>query len=229
MLVVRDLETFIRHIEGVGILHDELTTAQNSGTWTCLIAVLRLNLVERNRQILVGRILTLDHQGEHLLMSRAKQVVIFPTILQPEQVAAILGPPIGLLIRLPRQKRREVHLLETSRIHLFANDALDISVGDVAKWQPREDSRCNSSDVATTHEKSVARHLSISRILTQRAKEQIRQTHQHDGSLGPWRAGPRARQQDIGTFTDTSRALGRSRAHSSDGCLTAQRRNRAKT
>ena len=41
-------------VEGVGVLHDELTAAQHAGARARLVAVLRLDLVDRERQVLVG-------------------------------------------------------------------------------------------------------------------------------------------------------------------------------
>jgi hypothetical protein len=69
-----------------------------------------------------------------------------------------------------------VHFLKTSGIHLFADDALDIAIRDETQGQPREDAWCDATHVTTAHEESVTRHLSISRILTQGAKEEVRQT-----------------------------------------------------
>ena len=66
-------------------------------------------------------------------MSRAEQVIVFATILQSEQVSAVLRPAIRLLVGLARQQSWEVNLLEASGIHLFTDDALNIAVGDKAK------------------------------------------------------------------------------------------------
>ena len=133
MFVVGGLQSLVRNVERVGILHHEFAATQNARTRTSFVAVLRLNLVERDRQILVRRILTLHHQGEHFFVSRAEQVIVLATILQAEQVSAVFSPAIRLLVGLARQQSRKMNLLEASGIHLFTDDALNIAVGDKAK------------------------------------------------------------------------------------------------
>ena len=86
--VVGLLQTRVVDVEGVGVLHHELAAAQDARPGTRLVAVLRLDLVERQRQVLVRRVQVLDQQREHLLVRRAEQVVAALAVLQPEE----LGP-----------------------------------------------------------------------------------------------------------------------------------------
>src|SRR3712207_9596277 len=75
-----------------------------------------------------------------LLVRRAEQEVVPAPVLQPEDVGPVLGPAAGGLVGLPRQQRREVHLLRAHRVHLLADDALD-----VAEDADRKSTRLNSS------------------------------------------------------------------------------------
>ena len=61
MLVVAALKPFIVHVEGVRILHDELTTTQDACTGAFLIAVFVLDLVKRDGEILIRVVLSLYH------------------------------------------------------------------------------------------------------------------------------------------------------------------------
>ena len=65
---VRLVQALIVNVEGVGVLHDELAAAQQTRAGARLIAVLGLNLVQVNRQVLVGGVQVLDQQGEHFLV-----------------------------------------------------------------------------------------------------------------------------------------------------------------
>ena len=65
---VRLVQALVVDVEGVGVLHDELAAAQQAGTGARLVAVLGLNLVQVDRQVLVGGVQVLDQQGEHFLV-----------------------------------------------------------------------------------------------------------------------------------------------------------------
>ena len=69
---VRLRQPLVVQIEGVGVLHDELAAAQDAGARPGLVAVLRLDLEQRERIVLVGRVLALHQQGEQLLVGRAR-------------------------------------------------------------------------------------------------------------------------------------------------------------
>ena len=117
------VEPGLVEVEGVGVLHDELAAAQDAGARTRLVAVLGLDLVDRQRQVLVGRVHVLDREGEHLLVGRPEQVVVALAVLQAEDVVAVLGPATGGLVGLAGQQRREEQLLGADRVHLLADDA----------------------------------------------------------------------------------------------------------
>ena len=114
-------------VERVGVLHHELAPAQEARAGTSLVAVLGLDLVEAQRQVLVRGVQVLDQEREHLLVGGPEQVVGAPAVLQPEQVGAVLGPAVGRLVGLAGQQGREVHLLEARGVHLLAHDPLDVA------------------------------------------------------------------------------------------------------
>ena len=122
--------------------------------------------------IIVGRVLTLDQESEHLLVRGSEQVVRALAILQSEECVAVFGPPLRLFERLARQERRKMHFLEARGVHFFANDSLNVAVHQIPEWQPREYSGCHASYVATAHQQSVAWYLGVSRVLAKGPKEQ---------------------------------------------------------
>ena len=142
------------------------------GAGTRLVAVLGLDLVEPDRQVLVGGVEVLHQQGEHLLVGGAEQVVGALAVLEPEDAVAVLRPAAGRLVGLPRQQRGELHLLGADRVHLLADDPLDVAQHPHAERQPGVDARRGTADVAGADEQPVARHLGVGRVLAQGAQEQ---------------------------------------------------------
>ena len=133
MFAVGNVQPGVIDVEGVGVLHHEFAPAQDAGPGAGLVPVLGLDLVDRQRQILVGGVEVLHQQGEHLLMGGTEQHVIALTILEPEEVVAVLDPAIRALVWFARQQRGEMHLLEPGGVHLLAHHALDIAKDPVAK------------------------------------------------------------------------------------------------
>ena len=133
MLLVGPLLAGVVEVEGVGVLHHELAPAQDASARTSLVAVLGLNLVQRQRQVLVGRVQVLDEKREQLLVGRTEQVVAVLAVAQSKYAIAVLGPPAGHLVRFSRDEGREVHLLPTGPVHLLADHPLDVAKDPIAE------------------------------------------------------------------------------------------------
>ncbi len=65
---VRRSQALVGEVEAVGVLHDELAAAQDAGAGPFLVSVLRLDLIQGDREVLVGVVFTLDGEREHLLV-----------------------------------------------------------------------------------------------------------------------------------------------------------------
>ena len=172
VLLVRRVEAGVVDVEGVGVLHRELAAAQDTGPGTRLVAVLRLDLVDRERQVLVGGVQVLHHQGEHLLVGGAEQVVVALAVLQPEDAVAVLGPASARLVGLARQQCREQQLLGAHRVHLVTDDLLDLAQHPEAQREPGVDAGSGPADVAGPDEETMARDLGVRRIIAQGADEE---------------------------------------------------------
>ena len=187
-------------VEGVAVLHDELAAAQHARTRTRLVAVLRLDLVDRERQVLVGAVEVLDREGEHLLVGRAEQVVGALAVLEAEDVVAVLGPAAGRLEGLLGQQRGEEQLLGADGVHLLADDPLDVAQHAQAEGQPRVDAGADAADVAGADEQAVARDLCVRRVLAKGSQEQGRHVQGHrDSSCGAGCIGAAAGARGCGT------------------------------
>ncbi len=98
--LVRALEALVRRVERVRVLHDELAPADEARAGTRLVAVLRLDLVDRQRQVLVRRVQVLDEEREHLLVGGREEVVAVLAVLEAEDVRPVLRPAARRLVRL---------------------------------------------------------------------------------------------------------------------------------
>ena len=123
-------------VEGVSVHHDELAATQDASARTSLVSVLVLDLVETQWQVLVRGVQVLDHEGEHLLVGRAKQHLRPLAILETEEVVAVLNPATSLLVRIGGEECGEAHLLSSNSSHLLATDGLDLAHHPEAQWQP---------------------------------------------------------------------------------------------
>ena len=112
-------------------------------------------------------------------MRGAEQVVGALAVLEPEDAVAVLGPAAGRLVGLARQQRRELQLLGADRVHLLADDPLDVAQHPQAQRQPGVDAGRGPPDVAGAHQQPVARHLGVRRVLPQGAHEQARHPQDH--------------------------------------------------
>ena len=180
---VGGLQAGVVHVEGVGVLHDELAAADQSGARAGLVAVLGLDLVDHRGQVLVGGVHVFDQEGEHLLVGGRQEVVVAPAVGQGEQGRAVLLPATARLVRVGGQQPGEVHLLAPDAVHLFAHDPLDLAQGAQSQRQPRVDAGGGAPDVAGAHEQPVAGDLGVSRILAQRSDKGGGQRLKHGAIL----------------------------------------------
>jgi hypothetical protein len=183
-------EPVVVDVEGVGVLHRELAAAQEPGARPRLVPVLVLDLVDRQRQVLVRGVEVLHEQREDLLVRRREQVVVALAVLQREDAVAVLRPAARGLVGSAREHGREVDLLGAGRLHLLAHDRLDAGLDAEPERQPGEEAGTLTPDVAGAHEQLVAGHLGVGRVLTQRAEEQP--THARDHGPEAYRRGTEA-------------------------------------
>ena len=148
LVIVGLAHAFFIDGEGVGVLHDEFTTTDQAGTRTELVAVLGLDLVQGDGQVLVRGVHVLDQKGEHLLVGGGQQVIGLVAILQTEDVIAVLLPAMGGLVGFARQQGREVHFLGADAVDLLADDGLDLVQHAQTERQPGPDTGCGLADIA---------------------------------------------------------------------------------
>ena len=114
-------------IEGVEVLHDELAAAHEAETRTALIAELVLDLVEHQRQLLVGADFVAHERRDHLFMRRSEAEVAAMAVLDAHHLVAVGAPAAALLPEFCRLQDRHHDLLAAGGVHLLADDLLDLA------------------------------------------------------------------------------------------------------
>ena len=157
-------------IEGIEILHDELAAAHESEARTNLVAILVLNLVQKERQLLVGAHLIAHERRDHLLVRRAETEFTAVAVFQAKHLLSEYAPTPRLLPDLRRLHDRHAQFLSARRIHLLADDLLDLLYRAPRQRQIRIDAARRLADHSRTQHETMARDLSVGRHLAQRRR-----------------------------------------------------------
>ena len=164
-------------VEVVAVLHKELAPPHHAEPGPHLVAELPLDVVERQRQLLVAVDVRPEDVGHHLLIRGAvEQVALLPVgdaqhLLAVVAVAAGFPPQVGGLQR--RHQKRDV-----ARALLFLmHDLLDAAQHAVAERQPGIDARRLLLYHARAQHQAVAGDLRLGRVLFQDGQEIAGQAH----------------------------------------------------
>ncbi len=113
-------------VEGVGVLHDELAGAKHACPRTRLVALLGLQLVERERQLAVRLHDLRDVRRHRFFVGHREHHGASLTVLEREQLRDLVAA--RLLPELARLQHRQRDLLRAGRVHLLADDRGDLLV-----------------------------------------------------------------------------------------------------
>ena len=108
VLFVGGVESGLIHVEGVGVLHDELAHAQQAGFGARFVAELGLDLIPDLRQLLVAAQFAAGDGGHDLFVRHGEAEVAAEAVLQAEQVVAHDVPAAGFLPDFGRIERGQV-------------------------------------------------------------------------------------------------------------------------
>ena len=110
-------------------------------------------------------------EGHRLLVRHRQDEPPARAVLEVEDLGDLVAP--GRLPELDRRQQRHQHLLAADRVHLLADDLLDLAMHTPAERQERPEARAHLTDEAAAHEQLVARRLRIGRILAQGRQEEL--------------------------------------------------------
>ncbi len=177
-LVVGLLQRLLVGVEAVGVLHDELAAAQKPEARTDLVAELHLDLVQRQRQLLVGAQLVAHEGGDELLVGGPEAELAVVTVDEAHELGAVVVPAAALVPQLAGLQRRHHDLLRADAVHLLAHDVLHLGQHALAQRQEGVHARCRLADEARAQKQPVAGDLRVGGILLERGRVQL--AHAHD-------------------------------------------------
>ena len=176
-IVVGFLQRFLRRVEGVRVLHDELAAAEQAQARSDLVAELHLDLVERAGKLLVGTQLVADERRDELLMGGPEAEAVVVTVDEAHELGAVIVPAAGLVPQLRRLQRRHHDFLRADLVHFLAHDVLDLREHLVAKRQEGVHARSGLADHARAKHQLVARNFRVRGILLQRRSIELAHSH----------------------------------------------------
>jgi hypothetical protein len=171
-------------IERVRVLHQELACAQEPVARTELIAVLPFHLIDVDRQVTVGGELLLDQRGHDLLLGGTEQELAPVPVLEAEHQVAVRVPTAREPPGLDGKDDRHPELLGAGRVHLLANDPLDLLHRAEPQGHRGVDPRRDLPDEGRPQQQPMGRDLGLRRILPERSREQLRYPHGTDKDTG---------------------------------------------
>ena len=121
-------------------------------------------------------------ERHRLLVRHRQDVVPALAVLEPEDLLDVVAP--GLLPELERRQHRHQHLLAADRVHLLADDLLDLPVHPPAEGQERPDAAGHLAHEAAADEQLVVDGLRVGGRVTQGRQEEL-------GGAGDHRCLPR--------------------------------------
>ena len=167
VLVVGGVQAGLVHVERVGVLHEELAHAQETGFRPRFVAELGLDLIPDLGELFVAAQFAAGDGGHDLLVRHAEAEVAAEAVLQPEHVVAHHVPAAGFLPDLGRIQRGQVHLLPADGVHLLAHDLLDLEERALGQEQVAVDAGGKLAHVAGAQQQLMAGDLGFGGILAQ--------------------------------------------------------------
>ena len=170
VLLEAHLEAGLVAVERVGVLHDELPHPQQPAPGARLVTALRLEVVERLRQVAVGAELR-EVERHRLLVRHREDEVAAAAVLQPEELGDPDAP--GLLPQLGGREHRHQHLLGADPVHLLPDHLHDLLVVFQPAGQEAPQAGADLADQPGPDEQLVGDRLGVRGVVAQGRQEQL--------------------------------------------------------
>lgn len=166
-------------VEGVAVVHQELPPSHQPEARPDLVAKLRADLVEGDRELAVGGDAGADHRGDRLLGRGREAILAALAVLQVKEdlLGRVTSPAAAFLPELPRLQDRGLHLEESGAVHLFPDDRLGLAVGTQAQRRQRVHSRRLAPHHAGPRQEDMGDRLGVARNLADRLEKVVRPAH----------------------------------------------------
>ncbi len=177
MAVIGVQRVFLRQVEVVAVLHEELAPAHHAKARADLVAELPLDVIECQRQILVAADMGAEDVGDHLLVGRPIEHIAVVPVADAQHFLAVIVVAAALAPQVGRLDGRHQHFLDTGPVLLLAHDLLDLAQHLETQRQPGIDAGAGLADHAGPQHETVRDDLRLGGVLLERGKEILRQSH----------------------------------------------------
>ena len=101
------LQIFLRCVERISILHSKLTYANHSGTRSCLITKLSLELIDHKRILCISLRIFANQMNSCLLMCHTEDMLCIVAVRKTKKLTSYALISSGLLPQISRKNNRE--------------------------------------------------------------------------------------------------------------------------
>ena len=173
-------------VERIGVLHQEFAAAHQPEPRPHLVAEFPLDVIEVERQVLVGPHVGPENLGDHLLVGRAVQHVALVAVLDAQHLLAVGLVAPAFAPQVGRLDGRHQHLDGAGAVLLLAHDLLDLLQHPQAQRQKGINSGRLLPHHAGAQHQPVGDDFRLFRGLAQDRQEKAGQAHQR---LENWAGG----------------------------------------
>ena len=168
---------FLCQIKVVAVFHQELTPAHHAEARPNLIAEFPLDVVQRQRQVLVAGHMAAEDIGDQLFVRGAVQHITAMAVGDAQHLFAVIIIPPAFAPQIRRLQRWHQQWDMTCAFLLFVDDLLNPFEHLKAQRQPRIDAGLRLLDHARAQHVAVADNLRLGRRFFENGQEITAQAH----------------------------------------------------
>src|SRR3984885_12863774 len=177
LLIVGMARADLVEVERIGVLHQELARAHHAEAGPDLVAELPLDMIEIERQILVGAHRGAEDLGDHLLVGGPVQHVAVVPVADAQHLLAVVVVASGFAPEISRLNGRHQDLDRAGAVLLLADDGADLVQDPDAERQPGVAARRLLPDHAGAQHQPMRDDFRLFRRLLQNGEEVTGKTH----------------------------------------------------
>ena len=174
---VISFKVFLAGVEGIAVLHDEFAAAHDAETGPHLVAELQLDVIDRERQLLVGPDLPSGEIGHGLLVRRAEDVVVIVAVPDDHHFFSIGETAAGFFPEFAGGKDRHQNFLHVDFRQLFPDDLFKLQKHVLSGRQIFVQTGTNFPDESGSGHQDVADDLRVLGAVLHGGQQSLRPAH----------------------------------------------------
>ncbi len=176
-LVIGMDRVFLGQVKGIGVLHQEFARAHRAEAWTHLVAELQLNMIEVQRQVLVGLHIGTEDVGDHLLIGGAVEHLTILAVLDAQHLLTVVVVTAAFLPEFRGLQGRHQKLDGAGAVLLLADNLVDLVQHTLAQRQPGINASRLLPDHAGAQHETVRNDFRFLGVFLQDGHEITAETH----------------------------------------------------